>query len=188
MKISLRKVNALQLSINQVINKITFSSEVAISEFEDYQAVIAARRADLTKNMERRDALVDVLYGIRIQVGEANHKSGVDTVLAMIAQIDKKLQVLELLVTQRPKMDDTIISGKLNKIRSRSSDSEYYGHENAVVTNSLSQEELDVFKTTSAKLKKQKQTLQDQLLELNVRTEIDLDANAVAVLEAEQLL
>jgi hypothetical protein len=37
-------------------------------------------------------------------------------------------------------------------------------------------------------LKKEKQSINDKVLELNVRTEIDLDSDTVALLQAEQLV
>lgn len=187
MKISLRKVNALQLAINQVIGKISLGAEVAITEYETPSVVISTNRSDLNTNMDRRNTLIDVLYDIRTKVGDANHTSGVDRILAKIAQTEKKLQTVELLANRPQQVDMAIILGKIDKIKNRST-SEYFGQADTVNTSSLSQEDLVFFKATVASLKKQKQLLQDQLLELNVRTEIELDDTTVKVLETEQLL
>jgi hypothetical protein len=49
-------------------------------------------------------------------------------------------------------------------------------------------QDIEDFKWTVADLKRQKQKLQDTLLELNVRTEIELSADAVQALDAVNIL
>jgi hypothetical protein len=52
----------------------------------------------------------------------------------------------------------------------------------------LTAEDLKNFRTASATAKKAKQKLQDELLEINVRTEITLSNETVAALQAEGLV
>lgn len=188
MKISLRAANALQLQITQIINKIVFGTNVDISEFESPETVISQCRLELTEKLARRDSLVDALYDVRMKVSDANHDAGINNILAKIAQSDKKIQTLDLLAGQRAHIDMAIINGKLDKIKNRAAGADQYGYSDTVNTSALSSEDLDLFKSTSATIKKQKQALQNQLLELNVRTEIELDAATVKILETEQLL
>jgi hypothetical protein len=55
-------------------------------------------------------------------------------------------------------------------------------------TSILDKEEVDGFKKLAAVSKKNKQKLQDEILELNVKTEITISDNAVSVLQAEGLI
>ena len=52
----------------------------------------------------------------------------------------------------------------------------------------LTREDLDGFRRKVATAKKQKQKLQDEILELNVQTVIQLSSTAEATLQAEGLL
>ena len=187
MKISLRKANALQLAINEAINSISINVEIEINQFEVPMEVLATRREEFLKNMARREALTIILYDIRKNVGHANSVSGIDTILADIARIEKKMQTASAISKQRPMIDEKVITGKLDKIRNQT-ETAYYGNDEFVRTSFLTQADLDNYKLSASTLKKQKQNLQDQLLELNVRTEIDLDETAVKILESEQLL
>lgn len=188
MKISLRKANALQLAITEVMNSINTNTEFEISQFEEPIELISARHTDFVKNLNRRDALTDVLYSIRKDIGNANNASGIDDLLCEIAKVEKKMQFAVSISKQRPKVDDKVILGKLEKLRNQTEGGNYYGHEESVRTSFLSQEDLDKFKSNAASFKKLKQTLQDQLLELNVRTDIELDELAVNILQQEELL
>jgi hypothetical protein len=75
----------------------------------------------------------------------------------------------------------------LDKIRNRKEDS-YYGRNEEVSTSIFTSQEIDNFKNVLAVSKKQKQKLQDELLELNVRTEITLSEQTVATLTKENIL
>jgi hypothetical protein len=52
----------------------------------------------------------------------------------------------------------------------------------------LTADQIEGYKAEIRALKKQKQGINDKVLELNVRTEIELDADTVALLQAEQLV
>jgi len=64
----------------------------------------------------------------------------------------------------------------------------YYGHDATVDTSIFTQEDITGFRTAVSLGKKAKQKLQDELLEINVRTEIDLSDDVVTVLTTEGLL
>jgi hypothetical protein len=57
-----------------------------------------------------------------------------------------------------------------------------------VDTSVLVKEDLDSFRRMVAKAKKSKQKLQDEILELNVQTVIQLSEKTVATLQAEGLI
>ena len=55
-------------------------------------------------------------------------------------------------------------------------------------TTVVSQEQIDQVKAEIQNLKKQKQKINDEVLELNIRTEIPLSEDVVATLQAEGLI
>ena len=190
MKINLRKANALQLSIQDTIKGIKFDTEVKINEFQVAEDELARVRVDFATKKDRHRNLLNSMYDIRKAVGQANGAQSVDIKLADLALIDKKIQVLTELAGKSVRDSVEVVAGKMEKLRNRKDDTRslYYGHDATVDTSIFTQEDITGFRTAVSLGKKAKQKLQDELLEINVRTEIDLSDDVVAVLTAEGLL
>ena len=189
MKINLRKANAIQASINDVLRTIQLKTQVNLNEFHSVGTVIGEARSEVIKNLERKIALTNALYAIRKVVGEANN-SGVDQKLAEVAQLEKTIQIYSELANATVQEDGSIINGKLDKIRNRPADSRasLYGYSDEITVGVLGASDIETMKKNVRDAKKKKQALQDEILELNVRTEVELDAATVATLVEEQLV
>jgi hypothetical protein len=190
MKINLRKANALQLSIQEAIKSIKFDTEVKVNEFQVAEDEIARLRNDFAAKQERHRGLLNSLYDIRKAVSQANSAQGVDVKLADVALMDKKIQYLAELAGKTVRDSVEVVAGKMEKLRNRKEDSRslYYGHDATVDTSIFAAEDIAGFRTAVSMGKKAKQKLQDELLEINVRTEIELSADVVTVLTTEGLL
>jgi hypothetical protein len=190
MKINLRKANALQLSVQEAIKSIKFDTDVKVNEFQVAEDVIAKAREDFAANQERHRGLLNSLYDIRKAVSRANSAQGVDVKLADVALMDKKIQYLADLAGKTVRESVEVVAGKMDRLRNRKEDTRnlYYGHDASVDTSIFTQEDIAGFRTAVSMGKKAKQKLQDELLDINVRTEIELGADAVTVLTAEGLL
>ena len=190
MNITLRKANAVQNSINDTLKNIKIDLTVEINEFQDVEQTISKVNGDLIVNDSRRQQLTMALYNIRALVGTANAASGIDTALAKAAFIDKRIGQLEQLANATVITDITVIKGKLEKIRNDKGEKgrSLYGYSDTVTTGVLAAEQIAQAKTEILNLKKQKQKLNDEVLELNIKTEIPLSEDTVALLQAEGLL
>lgn len=190
MNISLRKANALQNSINEAIKSITLEMSVDLDEFQDPAAVLQKANEELFANDARRQKLLLALYNIRALVGTANSQSGIDISLAKAAFADKRIAQLEEIAKCRPMVDLSVISGKLQKIAKRPDDtrSSLYGRDEAVTTSVITKEQIEQAKNEIKNLKKQKQKINDEILELNIKTEIPLSDDVVSTLTEEGLL
>lgn len=189
MNISLRRANALQNSINDAIKAIDLSGTVTLTEFHAPIMEIDQAATKFKTNLARRDALVEALYSIRHHVSAANSQAGVDSLLTHIAHREKTIQNYTELSERAVGEKEAVVVGKLEKIKSRPADSRnLYGYDTTVSTTVFSQQDIDGFKAEVTQAKKAKQRLQDQLLELNVRTEVTLSAATVQTLTAENLL
>jgi hypothetical protein len=190
MKINLRKANALQLSIQDTIKGIKFDTEVKVNEFQTAEEEIARVRADFAAKQDRHRNLLNSMYDIRKAVSQANSAQSVDVKLADVALMDKKIQYLTELAGKSVRDSAEVVAGKMEKLRNRKEDSRslYYGHDATVDTSIFTQEDIAGFRTAVSMGKKAKQKLQDELLDINVRTEIDLSADVVTVLTTEGLL
>lgn len=190
MNITLRKANAIQASINDAIKGIKVETVVAINEFQDPAVELKKANDALFANDARRQKLLLALYNIRGLVGTANAASGIDVNLAKAAFIDKRIGQLETIGNADVMTDMTVIVGKLDKIKNDKSDSRrsIYGYNDNVSSGVVTQEQLDQVKAEIKNLKKQKQKLNDEILELNIKTEIPLSEDVVATLAGEGLI
>jgi hypothetical protein len=191
MNITLRKANAVQHSITEAIKNIKIDLTVEINEFQSVEDVITKANSTLVENDSRRQKLTMALYNVRALVGTANSASGIDTALAKAAFIDKRIGQLEELAKATEITALDVIKGKLDKIRndkSESTRSRIYGYSDTVTTGVLGLEQIAQAKGEVLSLKKQKQKINDEVLELNIKTEIPLSEDVVATLQAEGLI
>jgi hypothetical protein len=192
MKITLRKASALQNSIQEAVKNIDITVKVELNEFEDARIAMGKANDKLVNADQRRVALTKALYVVRAQVGTANAESGINERLAKAAYVDKRIGQLTTLISAEAVQDSiAVIEGKLEKLKapeSANSRRSLYGYSDTVSTGVLSQSQVDAFKAEQLALKKDKQKLNDEVLELNVRTEIVLSDETVAVLTSEGLV
>lgn len=190
MNISLRKASALQNSINDTIKGIQFNVQVKLNEFQDAEQEIGRAGAELCTNLSRREGLMTALYEIRKAVSVANSQANIDSKLADVAHLEKQIQFYNGLAGNSVREDSKVITGKLDKIRNDKGESRrsIYGYHDTVDTSVLTKEDLDGFRRQVAKAKKAKQSLQDQILELNVQTQIALSVDTIKTLQEEGLI
>lgn len=190
MNISLRKANAIQTAINDTMKGIKTTLTADFNEFQDPAVELQRLNTEFFANDKRRSDLLTAQFSIRGLVGAANATSGVDAKLTQAAYIDKRIAQLETISGAEAMTEMTVIVGKLDKIRNRKEDSSrsIYGREDTVHTGILTKDQIDSAKAMIRDLKNQKQKLNDEILELNVRTEIVLTAEVEQVLRAEGLV
>ena len=190
MKITLRKANALQIAIGEAVKNIDVNTDVKINEFQNGESEIARVATEFQTNVARRTALINAMYNIRKAVSTANAGAGVDVKLADVAMLEKQVQFYNGLASKKVREDVAVVAGQLNKLRESKDDSRrsIYGYASTVDTSVLTAENIRSFRTAAAEAKKAKQKLQDELLEINVRTEIEIAQDAVQFLTAEGLI
>jgi hypothetical protein len=188
MKLTLRKANALQNAIQDHIKTIDVTTTIALNEFQTPATELNRARVTLVSNDVKRAKLTQALYRIRAQVGGANVTSGVSDLLAEAAYVDKRIGQLKGLTDSKVSENDTVLTGKLDKLRNTEAKSRLYGYGDTVDTGVLTEEQLEGFRADMRDLKKEKQRINDRVLELNVRTEIELADDVVSLLQDEQLI
>jgi len=189
--INLRKASALQTALQEMLKDTDVKTSISLTEFKDPVGEINSANVEFfAKDTKRNDILMSI-YSIRSLVGIQNAIAGVTARLTHIAYIDKRIGQLEHVVTSTPEMlDMEIIAGKLDKIKNRSVDSResIYGRHDEVTTGVLSAEQIESIRGVVRDLRKQKATLNDEILELNIKTTIELTPDVEAVLTRENLI
>jgi hypothetical protein len=187
MEITLRKANALQNNINDMLKSIQVADSVNLNEFQDAEAVIGTKAVEATKQFQRQVALTKALYDIRTEVANANHFSRITTMLTQVAELEKLIGFNQKMAERKVRLEAGVIRGKLDKIRTEGR-SLIYDRYNEIETGLTTEAEVQSYKDTVAKLKREKQALQDQILEANVGTKVNLSETTANVLRTEGLL
>ena len=188
MNITLRKASALQNAINDALKHIDIKTEITLTEFHNPEQEIARATHELESNIARRDGLSSALYDIRDSVAVANHTAGVNAKLTQVAAVEKQIQFYSGLASKAEREYSDILAGKLRKMAEDKTERRIYGYNDTVSTSVLTKDAIDAYKVRVAELKRNKQKLQDEVLEANVRTEIQLAEQTVKTLQTEGLL
>ena len=190
-KINLRRAAALQTTLLDTIKTVAIQPNINLNEWQDPAQALRDANAKLLANDARRNDLLMSVYSIRSQVAAFNATSGISSKLTHMAYIDKRMAQLTDMINGVEKIDTIdVIEGKLEKIRNRPADSRasIYGHNDEVTASVLTAEQIEGIRGVIRDLKKQKNALNDEVLELNVRTEFELADDVEAVLTREGLI
>jgi len=181
-KITLRKAAALQTEIQEAVSQ-TYLTSIELSPFDENPVdAINTALVTLKESLSKRDLLLTAQYALRKAIGQANHTSGIDDLLADGALLEKRIQMFDNVAQSQVRIKDSIIVGKLAKLSTSSSDGIYRGYGNDTVTAPIITEGLQTeFKALVKSLKKDRQALKDKVLELNVSTLLELPDEVVNV-------
>ena len=187
MKLTLRKANAVQHSINEMIKSLDLNTTVTLNEFVDVKDQIQVVRDRFWSHAATRNKLMLSLYEIRQKVANANAAAGINDMLAEVAHLEKQIGHNTALASKGAQTALIVLNGQIKKQADTKEDAYGY-HRNAVVTSIFSEDEVETFRREAAEGKRQKQKLQDHLLELNVQTEIELEEGTALFLEKADIL
>lgn len=190
MNISLRKANAIQNTVNDLLKSITVVDTVNLNEFEAAEQLISTKAAESVTAFQRQANLIEALYDIRSKVAQANTNAGITEILTQIARLDKLIVINQKMAERTVRLSPEVVEGKLNKIRNSKDEtrSMLYDRYHELSTGVATEESNKVFKNHVAAHKREKQRLQDLVLEANVRTEIALQPETENTLRSEGLV
>lgn len=191
--INLRKANALQSEIRKAISSSGVSDTVSVNEYTtDVAGGLEKAKQDFVTDVTRKIALNTALFNIRKSVAQANAKNGISDILADVELIDATMAVYSGVATKAVAKSLDEINARVEKMKVapvETARSAIYGdHYNKVDTSVVEQATIDTAKGMVKSLKREKQTLQDKLLTLNVNSMIGISDADVVVLKAEGIL
>lgn len=194
MQVNLRKANAIQSEIRKAITNVKADVNVSVTEFTT--SIVGALEDASTKflaGVKRKEQLNAALFDIRAAVGQANATVGISNVLAEVECIDGKMAILGLIANATVAKGFDEIHSRVEKMKNAPSDQTaramiYGDRYSTVETSVVNQASIDQAKDAIKQLKRQKQDLQDKLLNLNVGTTITLSTETVQLLKEEGIL
>ena len=187
MKLTLRKANAIQTAINEATKALSTDTMVTLNEFQTIPEQIQTVRDQFWKNSETRVGLLTALYEIREKVAQANASAGINDLLTSVAYLEKQISYNTMLAGKGSQTAMEVLAGQVNR-NAEAKDDAYSYTRRDVVTSIFTDAEIEGFKRSAANFKREKQKLQDTLLELNVQTEIVLDESTADFLKRVDIL
>ena len=187
MKLTLRKANAVQTAINEATKALSTDTMVTLNEFQTIPEQIQTVRDQFWKNSETRVGLLTALYEIRKKVAQANASAGINDLLTSVAYLEKQISYNTMLAGKGSQTAMEVLAGQVNR-NAEAKDDAYSYTRRDVVTSIFTDAEIEGFKRSAANFKREKQKLQDTLLELNVQTEIVLDDSTADFLKRVDIL
>ena len=191
--INLRKANALQSEIRKAISSSGVSDTATITEYtKDIAGGLEKAMADYATDVTRKVALNTALFNIRKSVARVNAFAGVSDILTDIELIDANMAVYSAVSTKEVAKTLGEITARIEKMKASTSDTNtraiYGDRYSNVETSVVEQSTIDGAKQIVKQLKREKQTLQDKLLALNVNSMIGIDNVDEMVLKIEGIL
>lgn len=191
MEINLRKANAIQSEIRKAISSSGVSDTVSVTEYTgDIAGALNTAMDAFATDVTRKVALNTALFNIRKSVAQANATSGISDILADVQTIDAVMAVFSGVATKTVAKSVEEITARVEKLKvTPTNESRIYGDRyNSVDTSVVEQSTIDVAKAKVKELKREKQTLQDKLLALNVNTTITISDVDAMVLKVEGIV
>jgi hypothetical protein len=184
MNLTLRKANAVQTLINDTLKALEFKESVSIDEFQNVQETLTLAQEQFSAGIARRERLLEALYAIRKGVSQANAQFGIDAKLADIAHLEKQIQFYSKYIGEKVQESLTVIESRLEKIRNRGEG--YY--QDSITVSLFNANDIVNFKNIVSFSRKQKQKAQDEILELNIQTVIELTEEVEKTLKFEGII
>ena len=194
MQINLRKASALQSYIQSLIRSTGVDTRASFEDRENVAEEMTEAISEWRTNLERKTDLINVLFGIREKVGVANAECGLNTKLTEFRRVSEQKDLIEEVVDGRRGRMLTIeqVIDKLTKMEERLENAKeaIFGRSRdiEVYTELLNKEDLDSYRKEIRSLKKLQRSINEEVLELNIRTHIVLSEAEVQVLRDEDLV
>jgi len=192
MQINLRKANAIQAEIRKAISGVGSKDTISVNEFTtSIVDTLEKATAEFATDVTRKVALNTALFNIRKSVAQANATSGISDILADVELIDAKMAVYSNVATKEVAKSFDELRARVEKMKAAPADarSSIYGDRYSNVDTSVVERgTIDAAKQIVKELKREKQTLQDKLLTLNVNTTITVSQVDEMVLKMEGIV
>ena len=189
MKVSLRKANALQEQLNEAIkNRPSADHEVNVVDYELWKSEIENAQTKWYKEVESKLKMVEARFSIRKSIANHNTLSGVTDLLTDLNHVESKITTIQRWILQRDvRSKDEVLEKQRSRKVARAENADYDGYISMDVS-VISKGDHDHWTEKVQELRRTKARINDELLSLNIKTEIDLTPEVVKILKQENLI
>ena len=189
MRVSLRKANALQEQLNEAIkNRPSADHEVNVVDYEMWKSEIENAQTKWYKEVESKLKMVEARFSIRKSIANHNTLCGVTDLLTDLNHVESKITTIQRWILQRDvRSKDEVLEKQRNRKVARAENADYDGYISMDVS-VISKGDHDHWAEKVQELRRTKARINDELLSLNIKTEIDLTSEVVKTLKQENLI
>ena len=186
MKINLRKASQLERDVQTLISDLQDQLEGRIELDEFSKPLDEIERALSTFNnlMDEIMNLRDVVFHIRKEVATTNARVGITDLLAEKAKLEQNIKMLSRYTKNYPVLDDMKKLHRRVEAMMKSEDS----YKDTYMTSIVSVELKDELKEQVKTLKRNLRRIDGDLLECNIKNDVELEPSMVTLLQEEGLL
>ena len=196
MKLSLRKARKLEDKIQKFLDKegIKLSHRVrSKSSIKDVEKELKKARKEFSQNLEKRQALSSLRYDLRRLIAESNEKLGVNGLITQKASLEAQLrEVNELLAQAEVAKEGALLADALElakkKLEKGAEESYRVKDYTQLEVSLVTKDQLEALKEKRHQLVKAVEEIEDDLLEKNAGSKINLKAEMVSLLQKEKIL
>jgi hypothetical protein len=191
MKISLRKANTIQELVGEILQQpLESPTNLDVMAIDEWKDELRFARKTFLSEMATRAQLVSARYEVRKLISEENAKQGVTTLLATLAETDTMINLMKRNVVDRTVSDkyDVVEKKRERKIALLDKEGLHYNRSDTYDVSIIDAETIKTYKETVKVLKRKRQRITDELLEKNIRSEIELPRWAVDLLREHGLI
>ena len=191
MKISLRKANTIQELVGEALQQpLESPAHLDVMAIDEWRDALTNARETLLSEVETRAQLVSVRYEVRKRISFENAKQGVTNLLATLAETDTMINLMKRNVVDRPLADkyDVVEKKRERKITLLDKEGLHYNRSDTFDVSIIDTETVKTYKEKVKVLKRKRQRINDELLEKNIRSEIELPSWVVDLLRKHGLI
>ena len=191
MKISLRKANTIQELVGEALQQSLESpTNLDVMAIDEWKDELRFARKTFLSEVATRAQLVSARYEVRKLISEENAKQGVTSLLATLAETDTMINLMKRNVVDQTVSDkyDVVEKKRERKIALLDKEGLHYNRSDTYDVSIIDAETIKVYKETVKVLKRKRQRITDELLEKNIRSEIELPSWAVDLLREHGLI
>jgi hypothetical protein len=191
MKISLRKANTIQELVGEALQQpLESPTNLDVMAIDEWKDELRFARKTFLSEMATRAQLVSARYEVRKLISEENAKQGVTTLLATLAETDTMINLMKRNVVDLTASDKyDVVEKKLErKIILLDKEGLHYNRSDTYDVSIIDAETIKTYKEKVKVLKRKRQRITDELLEKNIRSEIELPSWAVDLLREHGLI
>lgn len=195
MKLSLRAARKLETQIETYLNEnsATPTTKVRLGGSpESAETALKNGRDEFTKKFEELNSLLEIRFKIRDLIAAENAAAGVNEKLSKKVLKEKQLSRVNQILKMETRLSPEEITDTLEvgKTKMKSGSSSHYDNSTSINTqlSVLTEEDVKNFKQKKTALKKEVDTLEDEIQKTNYTSEISLDEASVKVLKNNNLV
>jgi hypothetical protein len=187
MKLTLRKSDAVQKSIQEALSETQLETTAKIDRFVNAPQVVKDAQHRLQADLAKRRSLLVAYYSLREATAAEQNAAGVPDLLAELALADKMIGMVKPLaaIKQFAPSDENLTEQQMDL---KNEKTERYSRRESFDVPLLTESDKRVFVAELAELHRKKQNISDDLLDRNVKHTIEVEDKVESVLRQYHII